>query len=144
MKIIVLIQLAILTGAMVLGITNTVSAQDHSKALAAADTSRFSPNKKDGWQLYNSYVSGYQRDSAQLELILQHANNFDWKKEQFVGKITYQPLHPKNGQSLNFYLLSNQFLLRIDENGKCYLRFQNGALPSEDPAIIPLKVFYKL
>ena len=62
-------------------------AQDNSKAFAAADSSRFSPNKNGGWKLFNSFVNIYQKDSAQVELILQHDGIIDWKQEQMIGKI---------------------------------------------------------
>ncbi len=123
---------------------NNLYAQDHSKALAAADTSRFSPNKKDSWQLFNSFVSNYQKDSAQVELILQHDGTIDWKQEQLVGKIKYQPLQPSAAQTLPFKLLNESYSLRIDDKGKCYLKFINGFIPTANPFIIPLKVNYKL
>lgn len=123
---------------------NNLYAQDHSKALAAADTSRFSPNKKDGWQLFNSFVNNYQKDSAQVELILQHDGTIDWKQEQLVGKIKYRPLQPSTGQDLPFKLLNESYSLRIDDKGKCYLKFINGFMPTANPFIIPLRVYYKL
>lgn len=127
-----------------LGILNDVKAQDHNKAIAAADSSRFSPNKKDGWKLFNSFVSNYQKDSAQVELILQHDGAIDWKQEQLVGKIKPQSLQPSNSQTVTFKLLNENYSLRIDINGKCYLKFINGIIPTANPFIIPLKVNYKL
>jgi hypothetical protein len=123
---------------------NKLQAQDHSKALAAADSSRFSPNKKDSWQLFNSFVSNYQKDSAQVELILQHDGAIDWKEAQLVGRIKYQPLQPSNSQTLPFKLLNESYSLRIDDKGKCYLKFINGVMPTANPFIIPLRVYYKL
>jgi hypothetical protein len=125
---------------------NHVLAQqpEHSKALAAADSSKFSPNKKDGWQLFNSYVATTSKDSATLELIIQHANNIDWKQEQYVGKVKDKSLQPGKPQTLPFNLLTDNYQLRIDAQGKCYVKFLNGSLPSSDPFILPLKVFYKL
>jgi hypothetical protein len=122
----------------------SVKAQDHSKAYAAADTSRFSVNSKDGWKLFNSYVAGYKKDSATLELIIEHTNNINWTKEQYVGKIKYQPFHPAKEQIVSFGLLTNEYVMRIENTGKCYLRLKNGALPSANPFIFPLKLFYKL
>ena len=121
-----------------------VFAQDHSKAIASADSSQFSPNKKDGWQLFNAFISNYQKDSAQVELILQHDGAINWKQEQFVGKIKYQRLQPNNSQTVPFKLLNESYELRIDEKGKCYLKFINGIMPTSNPFIIPLKVNYKL
>ncbi len=127
-----------------IALPKNAKAQDHSKAIAAADSSRFSPNKKDGWQLFNSFISNYQKDSAQVELILQHEGAIDWKKEQFVGKIKYQPLQPSISQTVPFKLLNESYALRIDDKGKCYLKFINGLMSTDNPFIIPLKVNYKL
>ena len=141
-----IIYIAVFFSGMILSIAlpKNGQAQDHGKAIAAADSSRFSPNKKDGWQLYNSFISNYQKDSAQVELILQHDGAIDWKQEQMVGKIKYQQLQPNNAQTLPFKLLNESYSLRIDEKGKCYLKFINGLMPTANPFIIPLKVNYKL
>jgi len=125
-------------------IPKNVHAQDHSKAIAAADSSRFSPNKKEGWQLFNSFINSFQKDSAQLELILQHDGTIDWKQEQLVGKIKSQALQPNTTQTLPFKLLNESYALRIDNKGKCYLKFVNGFVPTANPFIIPLIVNYKL
>jgi len=123
---------------------NIAFSQNDSAALAAADTSRFSPNGDEGWQLYNSYVAPVSGDSATLELILQHANNIDTTMEQFVGVIKDVLLIPSQEQVISFNLLINNYLLRIDTVGRCYIRFLNGDVPPDDPFVIPLKIFYKL
>jgi hypothetical protein len=119
-------------------------AQNNAAALAAADSSRFSINTNGGWQLYNSYVSQYKTDSVQLELIVQHTNNINWNQEQYVGKVKYGPLQPHSGQMLSFNLLADKYVLRVEPNGKCYVRFVSGILPATNPFILPLKVYYKL
>jgi hypothetical protein len=123
---------------------NDVLAQDSRAALAAADTSRFSPNTNDGWQLFNSYVHSYGGNRATLELVIQHANNIDWTADQYVGQISYQPLQPSGGQDISFIFAANNYTLSIDSTGKCYLKLANGALPTDDPFVIPLKIFYQL
>ena len=127
-----------------IGSNNTVFAQSNSVALAAADTSKFSPNTTNGWQLFNSYVFKYQSDSSTLQVIIQHANNIDWTQEQLVGRITYQPLKPSANQSISFNFATNIYMLRIDTVGNCFLRLADGALPGHDPFVIPITVFYKL
>ena len=121
-----------------------VKAQDHNKAIAAADSSKFSPNKKDGWKIFNAFINSYQKDSAQVELILQHEGTIDWKQEQYVGKIKFKSLQPSKGQTIPFKLLNDSYSLRIDDKGKCYLLFINGIMPNTNPFIIPFKVNYKL
>jgi hypothetical protein len=144
MKSAILIKIITVLAIIYFSSVNVVFAQDDSAALAAADTSRFSPNATDGWQLFNSYVHSYASDSATLELVIQHANNIDWTAEQYVGQISYQPLHPPNGQNIPFIFAANNYVLRIDNTGKCYLKLTDGALPADDPFVIPLKIFYLL
>jgi hypothetical protein len=125
-------------------ISSVAKSQNNSIAFAAADSSKFSPNLKDGWQLFNSYVSTYKKDSATLELIIQHTNNINWTKEQFIGKIKYPALLPKAEQVAFFTLISNKYRIRIETTGRCYLNFIAGAIPTGEPVILPLTIFYKL
>lgn len=123
--------------------SNIILAQRDSIAFAAADTSKFSPNKAKGWQLFNSYVSTYKSDSATLELIIQHANNINWISEQLVGSISYSVLIPREEQNIPFKLLTNNYMLRIDTKGRCFIRLVSGDYPTDNPLVIPLKIFYK-
>jgi hypothetical protein len=123
---------------------NESFAQDHSAAMDKADTVNFSANKSDGWQLFNSYVSTYKTDSAQLELIVQHMNNINWSVDQYIGKIKQSSLRPQTARVLSFKLLSSVYRLKIETNGKCYLSFVSGGLPPGNPIIIPLRVYYPL
>lgn len=119
-------------------------AQNHAAAFAAADSSCFSVGNAGGWQLFNSYMSPYGSDSVQLEIIVQHANNINWGQEQYIGKIKINALIPENTQTLSFNLIATNYRLRIKkEDGKCYLRFISGTLPTANPAAIPIKVIYK-
>lgn len=127
---------------MIAAITRSF-AQNDSAAIAAADTTNFSVNSAGGWQLFNSYVAAYNTDSVQLELIIQHANNIDWNQEQYAGKVKTTALIPAQEQTISFSLITNQYLLRIDVQGKCYLRLFSGSAPADDPAVIPVKVIYK-
>lgn len=115
-----------------------------SIAITKADTSNFSVDKNGGWEIYNSYVAAYNTDSARLELILKHAKNINWQQEQFVGDIKISALRPKKGQTLYFAIIFNCYQLRIDNQGGCFLRCLGAEPPISDPAIIPLRVAYKL
>lgn len=118
-------------------------AQNNNAAIAAADTTGFSVNNKDGWQLFNSYVAEYTADSVDLEIILQHANNFDWSLEHCVGRIKLQRFIPQNEQSSVCNLVVSSYVLRIDKEGNCYLKLVSGIPPDQDPAVVPLKVAYR-
>jgi len=119
------------------------TAQNNSAAIAAADTSEFSVNSAGGWQLFNSYVEMQNADSVQLEIIIQHSNNINWSLEQYVGKIKPASLLPIQERTVSFNLITNQYLLRIDNEGKCFLKLFSGAAPGDDPAVIPVKIIYK-
>jgi len=119
-------------------------AQDSTNLAQTVDSADLSINHNDGWQLLNAYIRPTQTDSVQFELIIQHANNIDWTQEQYFGRIKLPELMPASEQSVSFKILEDSYLLRIDTAGGCYLKFLNGGLPSADPVIIFLKVFYKL
>lgn len=118
-------------------------AQDHNKAISAADSTNFSVNKKENWQLYNSYLSFIEKDSVMIELILQHDTNINWEEEHEVGKIKTNSFLPKSEQTVYFKLIENKYQLRIEKNGKCFLTVLD-ALPNDtNPVIIPVRVKYK-
>jgi hypothetical protein len=119
-------------------------AQNNTAAFAAADTTRFSVDLSGGWQIFNSYVNQHHTDSAVIELIVQHSNNMNWYQPQYVGKIKYNPLKPGTDQYILFNMLNGTFRLLIKKSGKCYITFVSGSMPTNNPAIIPLQVYYKL
>jgi hypothetical protein len=122
---------------------STLQAQSNAAALAAADTVHFSRNAKDGWELYNSYMAPQGNDSIRLELILQHANNINWSDEQYIGKIKTGNYFPLSTRTVSFSLMQTNFLVRIDENGKCYLKVLSGPLPAESTAVVPFIIAYR-
>jgi hypothetical protein len=132
-----------INGIFLFFITFSSVAQMDSAALAAADTTGFSVNHADGWELYNSYAAPYKTDSVQLELVIQHTNNISWSQEQYIGKVKTGSLLPQNSQSLWFNLTVSAYVLRIGPDGKCYLRFVSGTSPNSNPVVIPVKVYYK-
>lgn len=116
----------------------------HAEAIAKADSSSFAINKTGGWQLFNSYMAKNMPDSVQLELIIQHANNINWREEHYIGRVKKRSLSPKAGKMLFFSLISSTYRLRVDDDGKCYVKLEAGAIPVNDPVVLPFKVFYKL
>lgn len=116
----------------------------HDEAIAKADSSSFAINKTGGWKLFNSYMAKIIPDSVQFELIIQHANNINWREEQYIGRVKKRSLSPKAGKMLFFSLINCTYRLRVDDDGKCYIKLEAGVLPINDPVILPFKVFYKL
>lgn len=114
-----------------------------NKTVTTIESTLFLINSTDGWQLLNSYIKPFEVDSVQMELILQCANTIDWSKEQYLGKIKAENLAPSKQQTVPFKLITDQYLLRIDMQGKCYLRLFSGNALADNPAVIPIKVFYK-
>jgi len=127
---------------LALGLNSKSEGQDRSKALAAADSSNFSPDKQEGWQLYNSYISSYTTDSVTLELIIQHANTGYWNAEQFMGRIKAHNYLPLKEQKLIYQLVDNSYLIRITTKGKCYISLANGMVPPKGPVVLPIKIKY--
>jgi hypothetical protein len=139
----------IITAFFFLGLFQCISicssySQNNASAFAAADSTRFSVDLNGGWQLFNSHVNQYHTDSAVIELIVQHNNNVNWYQPQYVGKIKYNPLKPDTDQNILFNLLYSTYRILIKKNGKCYITFVSGSMPANNPAVIPLKAYYKL
>ncbi len=112
-------------------------------ALAVADTTEFSVNNNDGWQLFNSYVINNGTDSVQFEVILRHNRNIKWYDEQYIGKIKKGSFFPKNPQLIFYDLPGSRYQIRIENNGKCYLKLVAGNPPDEAEVTIPIIVKYK-
>lgn len=117
--------------------------QDHSAAFAAADSSFFSVNVPGGWKLFNSHMSLWGTDSVQLELTVQHENTINWREEQFAGKIKTAAFIPRQVQTVLFNLMTDIYALRIDQQGKCFLRMIQGPDPDKQVVVIPVKLSYK-
>jgi hypothetical protein len=137
-----LVQATLLAATIILAVANTAKAQNNAAAFAAADTSKFSVNAAGGWQLYNAFLDRYKTDSVQLELIIQH-NNISLQQEQYVGNIEYAPFKPAVTQTVAFSLLSNNYTLRIETSGKCYLKWLSATAQATGLVVMPVKVFYK-
>lgn len=117
------------------------AAQNWSAAMRNADSTGFSPNLKDGWGLFNSYVSRNSDGSVSLEFIIQHAKQgIDWSKEQLVGRMKNNALLPSMDRYVNFYLIYDMYMVHITREGKCYLSLAKGNLPPGDPVILPIQV----
>ena len=113
-------------------------------AHATADSSRVAVNKKAGWQQYASYLTPVGTDSVMLETVVQHnKTGLVMSQEQLIGQIKQNKFRPKTVHNLSFSLLSNSYSLRIEPNGKCYLKLLAGTLPDSDPVVIPVRVLYK-
>jgi hypothetical protein len=122
---------------------NSACAQNHTAAITNADTTNFIANGKDGWQLFNSFVATQGVDSIRLELIIQHDNNITWMEEQYIGRIKTSSLRPSKNQTITFTLVPSNYSIKVQDDGKCYLKFIKGALPYNSSFIIPLKVIFK-
>ena len=126
-----------------------LSAQNNSKELAkavekaSADSSYIAVNKKAGWQFFSSYLTPVKADSVMIEMVVQHDRTSDWNQEQLVGRIKSTSMLPKVSQTVSFSLISDVYQLRVEPNGRCYLRLVSGSLPDSDPVILPVRAKYK-
>jgi hypothetical protein len=126
-----------------------VVAQDNSIILAkaftsgSAESSYIVVNKKASWQFLTSYLTPIKSDSVMIEMIVQHDKTAEWNQEQLVEHIRLASMLPKRSRTVSFNLIENVYQLRIEPNGKCYLRLDTGSLLDTDPVIIPVRATYK-
>lgn len=135
--------LTILVMLSALSATFAQSDNDRNKALASADTSYFSVNKKEGWQLYNSYASNVVADSTQLEVILQHDAGINWQNSNYIGKLKGTAFKPQTTRLAQFTWITTVFEVQINTDGNCYMRLVSGPLPQGNPVVIPVRMVYK-
>lgn len=136
----------VLTILVMLCTVSTTFAQsndDREKALAAADTSFFSVNKKEGWQIYNSYASNVTADSIQLEVILQHDADINWQNSTYIGKLKNPGFKPQSTRLAQFNWVNMVFEVQVNADGSCYMRLVSGQLPPGNPVVIPVMVRYR-
>ena len=134
----------IIITSVLLSICDLAISQNHQKALAAADTGNFLVNKKEGWKIYNSCLKSVTPDSILIGLILQNEQINDWTTEQMVGKIKSGKFFPETARIMTFNLIADTYQLRVEKNGKCYLKLLSGSLPDNSGTVIlPIKGVYK-
>lgn len=128
-------------------VANTASkAQGYSRMIDKADTVNFSIPKGTDWQLLNSYVGmNKAEDSVLLELIvLNEKKNIVWGKDQYIGQIKNKKFISKTDRVAWCYLINTVYKVKVDSNGKCYFNLEKGTPPTKFPAVLPLKIRYKL
>ena len=108
-----------------------------------ADTTRFTPNVKSGWSLFNSYMASAGKDSIVLEAAISHDRDIDWKQYQLFGRIKDKRMTPGEDQEIKYYLLNDGYLIKIDVQGYAYIRLSEGQLPGGDPIVLPIKITFK-
>ena len=121
---------------------NEVQAQINP-AIENADTTNFSINKEQSWSLYSSYISAESSDSCHLELVFEHANSLDWNNFQYFGKIKSYVFFPAETLIVNIQLLENVYALKIDNEGKCYIKFISGIYPQASNVVLPIQLNFK-
>jgi hypothetical protein len=128
-------------------VINEISkAQDYSRLLDKADTVNFSNPKSDEWRILNSFVKiNATNDSVLIEVIVMNdKQNISWKDDQYIGQITYLKFISKTDRVGWCYLINSAYKIRIESNGKCYFNLEKGVPPTGVPAVLPLKMIYKL
>lgn len=126
-----------------------INAQNNSKDVAKTldlvsnDSCYVVANKQAGWHFLTSYLTPARPDSVMIEMIVQHDRAIDWKQEQLVGRIKQASMFPKTSQTVSFMLMFDEYLLRVESNGRCYLQLAKGSTDG-DPVIIPVRAKYKL
>jgi hypothetical protein len=117
--------------------------------IETADTTSFIPNTNGGWNTLSVYLNQDTPDSVRFELILTQTTSITWSTEQFIGTISSNNYLPKKKQQAAYAVfMNNNWSMRIEKNGECFLKQVNGqslgvsSLPG-NPFVIPVKVKYK-
>jgi len=127
----------------------SVGITEKNTKIKFADTTSFTPNTTEGWNILSSYLNQETPDSVEFELILLQNNSINWSAEQFIGKITNQTFIPRKIQKLTYDLfINNTWSVRVNTNGQCFLKQVNGATLgvsslSGSPYVFPVKVRFK-
>ena len=108
-----------------------------------ADTSKFVPNRQNAWSLYTSYVSTRGRDSVVLEATVSHSRDADWSQYQLFGAIRDKKLWPPDAVEARSMLLTDVYDIRVDKDGRCFIKLSAGQLPSTDPVVLPIRITFK-
>ena len=108
-----------------------------------ADTSRFTPNTKSDWSLFNSYVGLADKDSVVFEAIISHSRDIDWTTYQLFGRIKDKSMLPNQPQEVGYMLLTDRYMVKVDVNGDTYIRLSEGQLPGSAPIVLPIKIAFK-
>jgi hypothetical protein len=98
-----------------------------------------------GWSFFGEpYLKKINSDSIAVELVLIHANNLQWDQEQLVGYLGMASVKPFAERKSKFYLLNdNIWLVRVASNGQIYVKQLKGEPPAADPAVLPIKAYFK-
>ncbi|MCC6289881.1 MAG: hypothetical protein IT249_18545 [Chitinophagaceae bacterium] len=111
-------------------------------AKALADSSKFRPNIQSDWSMFNSYMAT-AADSVLFEVTISHSRDIDWNQFQRFGKIVDKRFWPSLEQNIDYYLLDDRYIIKIDETGSCFVKLSGGQLPPRDPVVLPIKISYK-
>lgn len=123
-------------------LSSTAKAQD-SLAIAAADTTHFSINHSSGWELFNSYFESQGEDSCDIEMVFRHNNNIDWNEYHQVGSIKTNTYKPSSDRVVSFSIGQHSYLFKIDSQGNCWVKKENGDAHEEDKVVLAFRRVYK-
>lgn len=108
-----------------------------------ADSAQFAPASAKGWRIYQSYVKAIKRDSVGVQVVISRSRKADWGEFQTFGKIVDKKLWPSTTQEIKYKLLRDNYLVKVDVDGSCSLKLVDGAVPSRDPVVLPIKFTFK-
>jgi len=111
---------------------------------STADSSHIAVNIKGGWQSLISHLTALKQDSVLLELVVGWPQaETDLTREQLVGRIMQRDMLPAKPQLVLFRFIRSEYALRIEPNGRCYIRLVKGTPPKSDQQVIPIRAKYK-
>jgi hypothetical protein len=109
-----------------------------------ADTSAFSPNTAQGWQIHTSYLENLG-DSVEFELILFRIvpPGTNWNDTSEVGAIIKADYVPAVEKVIEYSQWPRLWKIIFKPNGKCLIQLLSGPVPEGTPVMFPVITKYK-
>jgi hypothetical protein len=105
----------------------------------------FESNIDSGWTTINPYLHRFHEDSVTLELLVTKSSICEWGEYQLIGKIMEPIGRPKDNQVIQYQLLFDKvYLLKVDEEGKFFIKQESGNYNYSYPFTFPIKIKYSI
>ena len=92
-----------------------------------------------------SHLTVLKQDSVLFELVVGWPQvETDLTHEQLVGRIKLRSMLPEKAQTVAFRFMRSEYSLRIEPNGKCFIKLVKGTPPKSDQQVIPIRAKYRL
>jgi len=116
-----------------------------SLALANADTTHFQSARSANWLMYNSHVHLDSAGQVSFLAIVRHSRTgITWNEFQQIGTLKSPEMRPVVARLVDVMLLTDHYQVRVDPDGRVFLKLFSGQLPLGDPIVLPLEFTFSI